>query len=290
MAGKKYKQITFNELTLQPLCADETDVHQRIALYARTLKQAQSSLGTKMVRYGDDLASIRLSEDMSLREFCANHRRDADVLAILSSATMPQVNPDDEKECKAYENTLAAVEVDGKQEVSSGLTSAFVYGVPSIGFASSDFWANVMHDVHVMSDGEELDVKWPCLTAPEHLEEDAFKGWIGEHSEIELVKSALSYDEKIRGIEDNLRDDHGKDVLIDHARRLCHSEYVEGILCSRPFQPRFGTYIYSLTKDGLVDVVLFWDDRGLSMRVKTTGRNVQETAAIAAILKEKYSR
>lgn len=290
MADKKYKQITFNELTLQPLCSDETDVHDRVALYARTFKQAQSALGTKVIRYDDDLSSIRLSENMSLREFCANHKRDAGVLAILSSATMPQVNPDDEEKYKIYENTLVAVEIDGKQDVSSGLTSAYVYDVPSIGFASSDFWKNVMHDVHVMSDGEELDVKWPCLTAPEHLEEEDFKGWIEEHSEIELVKSALSYDEKIRGIEDNLRDDHGKDVLRDHAKRLCHGEYVEGILCSRPFRPRFDTYIFSFTKDGLIDVVLFWDDRGLSMRLKTTGRNIQETAAIAAILKKKYSR
>lgn len=290
MAEKKYKQVTFNELTLQPLCVDETDIYKRVLLYARTLKEAQNSLGAKMVRYDDDLAGIKLSEDITLRDFCAKHKCEAGVLAILSSATMPQVNPDDEKESKVYEKTIASVEVEGKQEVSSGLTSAYVYDVPSIGFASSYFWTNVMHDVHVMSDGENMDVKWPCLTAPKHIEEEAFKNWIVEHSEIELVKSALSYNDKIKGLEDNLRDDHGKEVLREHAKRLCHSEYVEGILCSRPFQPKCGTYIYSFTKDGLVDVVLFWDDRGLSMRVKTTGRNVQETAAIAAMLQEEYSR
>lgn len=290
MADKRYNQVTFNELTLQPLCVDETDMHKRVTLYARTLKEAQSSLGTKMVRYDDDLAGIKLSEDVNLREFCAKHKREAGVLAILSSATMPQINPDDEKEYEAYDNTLASIEVEGTKEASIGLTSAYVYGVPSIGFASSEFWTNVMHDVHVMSDGVDVVVKWPCLTAPEHLEEETFKSWIDEHSEIELVKSVLSYEDKVQDLEDNLRDDHGKDILREHAKRLCHSEYVEGILCSRPFQPKFGTYIHSFTKDGLVDVVLFWDDRGLSMRVKTTGRNVQETAAIAAMLKEKYSK
>lgn len=290
MTDKKYKQITFNELTLQPLCADDTDVHKRVAKYASTLKLAYSSLGTKMVRYDDDLANIKLSENVSLRAFCNLHKRDAGALAILSSATMPLINPDDEEEYKAYENTLAAVEIEGELKVSGGLTSAYVYSVPSIGFESSDFWTYAMHDVHVMSDGQDLEVKWPCLTAPEHLEEEAFKKWIAEHSEIELVKSLSSYDEKIRGIEDKLRDDHGKDILRDHAKRLCHSEYVEGILCSLPFQPRFRSYIHSFTKDGIVDVVLFWEDRGLSMRIKTTGRSIQETAEIAAILKEKYSR
>ena len=290
MADKKFKQLIFNELTLMPLCSDETEVHERVSQYARTFQAVQNELGTKLVRYPDDLSSIKLSEDTNLREFCAKYRREAGVLAILSSATMPQMDPKDKEKSEAFDNTLSVVEVAGQQEVANGLTSAYVYDVPAIGFESSDFWSKVMHSVHVMSDGEEVDVNWPCLTAPVHLEEEAFKQWIGAHSEIELVKSELSYDEKIRGLEDNLRDDHGKDVLRDHAKRLCHCEYVEGILCSRPFQPQFGTYIYHFTNDGLIDLVLFWDDRGLSLRVKTTGRNVQETAAIAALLQEKYSK
>lgn len=290
MADKKFKQLIFNELTFMPLCSDETEVHKRVSQYARTFQAAQNELGTKLVRYPDDLSSIKLSEDTNLREFCAKYRREAGVLAILSSATMPQVNPDDEEKSKSYANTLASIEVDYKQEVADGLTSAYVYDVPSIGFESSYFWSNVMHDIHVIKDSEEVEVNWPCLTAPEHLGEGAFKKWIEAHSKIELVKSGLSYGEKIRGLEDNLRDDHGKDVLSDHAKRLCHCEYVEGILCSRPFQPQFGMYIYQFTNDGLIDIVLFWDDRGLSMRVKTTGRNVQETAAIAALIQEKYSK
>lgn len=290
MADKKFKQLIFNELTLISLCSDEAEVHERVSQYARTFQAAQNELGTKLVRYPDDLSSIKLSEDTNLREFCAKYRREAGVLAILSSATMPQMDPNDKEKSEAFDNTLSVVEVAGQQEVANGMTSAYVYDVPAIGFESSEFWSKVMHGVHVMSDGEEVDVNWPCLTAPEHLEEEAFKQWIGAHSEIELVKSRLSYEEKIRGLEDNLRDDHGKDVLRDHAKRLCHCEYVEGILCSRPFQPQFGTYIYHFTKDGMIDIVLFWDDRGLSMRVKTTGRNVQETAAIAALLQEKYSK
>ena len=50
------------------------------------------------------------------------------------------------------------------------------------------------------------------------------------------------------------------------------------------------TYIDKIKPGGTIDIVLFWTDRGLSMRVKTTGRNIQETQAIADILKRKYSR
>jgi hypothetical protein len=61
-------------------------------------------------------------------------------------------------------------------------------------------------------------------------------------------------------------------------------------LTSLPFRRKFGSYIYKVYDDGLVDIVLYWDDRGLSMRVKTTGRNIQETLAIANILKEQYGK
>jgi len=40
----------------------------------------------------------------------------------------------------------------------------------------------------------------------------------------------------------------------------------------------------------LIDIVLWWEDAGYSMRVKTTGRNIAETREIAKILKEKYGR
>ena len=39
-----------------------------------------------------------------------------------------------------------------------------------------------------------------------------------------------------------------------------------------------------------IDIVLWWEDNGYSMRVKTTGRNASETMEIARLLKEKFGR
>ena len=290
MADKKFKQLIFNELTLKPLCSDEAEVYKRVTQYARTFQSAQNELGTKLVRCADDLSSIKLSEDTNLIEFCAKYKREAGMIAILSSHVRPMVDPDDEEKTDSYIETSVSLSCDTDHEEVEGLTAAYVYNVPTIGMASSDFWSEVMHDVRVVSGGKELKVLWPCLTAPEHLQSDQFKMWVQEHSEIELLSTNLTYEEKVDDIEVNLRDDHGKDVLIEHAKRLLHSEYVVGILCSRPFAPNHRKYVKTILPDGLIDIVLFWDDRGLSMRVKTTGRNFQETAAIAALLQEKYSR
>lgn len=114
MAGKKFKQLIFNELTLSPLCPDEVEVHKRVIRYARTFRAAQEELGTRVVRYADDLSSIKLSEVTNLREFCAKYKREAGVLAILSSVAKPQANSNDEEKYEIFENTLASVDVDGR--------------------------------------------------------------------------------------------------------------------------------------------------------------------------------
>ena len=42
--------------------------------------------------------------------------------------------------------------------------------------------------------------------------------------------------------------------------------------------------------DGKIEIVLHWEDKGIGMIIQTTGRNYNETVAIAEILKEKFDR
>ena len=286
MADNRFRQLCFNELTLQPECKDETEMFKRIHEYANVLKLAQRQIGTKVVRYECDLSNIWLSKEISLMDFCTKYHRDASLIAILSMHTMPQVDPENGAVNKAFQGTNASLFIDGNECPSLGMSASYVYGVPSVGFASSKYWNDVMHEIHITSNNHSINVKWPCLTSSDHFQHEEFSKWIQEHRDIEIVPTKLLFKDK----EVNLRDDHGKDVLEKHATLICQNEYVEGVLCSLPFKPYWRSYIYNTTDDGIVDVVLFWDDRGLSMRIKTTGRNIQETSAIAAILKEKYSK
>ena len=286
MATPVYKQICFNELTLQPLCLDDTEAYRRVSLFAQTLQAAQKSFGTKVVRYASDLSSIYLADGISLLEFCSRYKSDPKIIAILSSHTMPQVDPENEKISVAFEDTSALIQINDEVVSSVGFAAAYVYNTLTIGFDSENIWNNVIHNIRISSKGRGQDVFWPCITNPKHIECDQFKDWIQEHSKLSLIETTLSFEDK----EVSLRDDHGKDILTEHATRLCHNKYVDGILTSLPFRRKFGSYIYKVYDDGLVDIVLYWDDRGLSMRVKTTGRNIQETLAIANILKEQYGK
>lgn len=286
MDNNSYKQVCFNELTLNPSCHDETEAYQRVSSFAQTLRIAQDLLGTRVVRYATDLSSIPLTDKVSLFDFCSKHKYDPRIIAILSSHTMPQVDPENEQIVDSFENTSAFVKKDDKLLYSSGLTSSFVYNTCAIGFNSEPFWNDSIHSLQISSGKSDIEVDWPCLTLPNHIECENFKRWKQDHSELSLIESTLSFKEKNVA----LRDDHGKDLLLEHATNLCRNEYVEGILCSLPFKPKASNYIYKIYPEGLIDIVLFWDDRGLSMRIKTTGRNIQETSAIAKLLEKIYSK
>ncbi len=285
MEGCKFKQICFNELTLEPLCSNTTEAYERIETYGKTIKESILRLGTKHVRYPDDSHNIILYDNVSLHEFCSKYKHQSEFKLILSAFTMPLVDSKGESVTFDDGNTSVSTMINGEEKDSMGLSAAYVYRVPAIGFKSESVWDDVMHTIHIGSNNQVEDAVWPCITLPEHLSQNEFKEWIQKIGKIELLETSLHPSEK----EISLRDDHGKDVLFKHAKKLCHSKYVIGVVTSLPFKSHDGGYVRRVTPEGMIDIVLFWDDRGLSMRVKTTGRNIQETSKIAEILDEEYS-
>ncbi len=284
MGKKIFKQACFNELSVEPVCKSETEKHDRMVNFVNTIKKAKDVYGTKLVRYQANLCDIHLDEKDSIQDYCKKNIHNPEVGVILSSQTSPQVDLDDNKIAEKYIDTQVTIEKDGSSIEAEGFTAAFVYKTFAIGFGSDEFWANPLHKIQVASNGQTIDTEWPCLSKPEHVDENTVGLWADAHSELELVKSNLS----IQGKKVNLRDDHGKDILAEHAKRLLNNDYVDGILNSLPFKPTSTTYVNEINPDGTIDIVLFWTDCGLSMRVKTTGRNIQETQAIANIISKKY--
>lgn len=286
MSKNIFKQACFNELSIDPVCKSETEKHNRIVRFVNTIKKAKAVYGTKLVRYQTNLCDIHLDDKDSMQDYCNKNIHNPEAIAILSSQTSPQVDLNDNVIAEKYIKTKSTIEKDGDCIDADGFTAAFVYNTFAIGFDSDEFWANPLHKIQVASNGQTIDTEWPCLSKPEHVDEDTMALWVDAHSELELVKSTLLVQDKTV----NLRDDHGKDILTEHAKRLLKNDYVDGILNSLPFKSASTTYIDKINPGGTIDIVLFWTDRGLSMRVKTTGRNIQETQAIADILRRKYGK
>jgi len=81
---------------------------------------------------------------------------------------------------------------------------------------------------------------------------------------------------------------HGNDKLQAFSERIVNSPYVVEVLDSLPYNPRGNKFIRSADEDGTLEIVLYKDDRGLGLRIKTTGRNLRETLKIGEILEQKY--
>lgn len=118
----------------------------------------------------------------------------------------------------------------------------------------------------------------------ELLHVDYHREWFEGRKPIELISTSKSPLEKRL----KLRDDHGKDVLTVFAKKLLRNKYVEEVVNSLRFNSFDRQFIRKINEDGTVECVLYWHDKGYGLAVKTTGRNMKETQAIAEILDKEY--
>lgn len=283
-----------NELSEQPLCVSEASAEQRVKGFIQMLSAVRKHTSITKVRHNGDMTSIPLTATMSLQDYINGHTKDNVVRALLGIIIHPQVDMEDDISLQKYVDTK--VEVCLGEDVraeSDGFNAAYCQGTFCVGFESCDTWKNDFFDLTVTSNNKSKTVKWACISSPlvysqdkEHvLRKPAFDEWLQQICPV-LLDSALEPNEKPV----KLRNDHGKKELGEHADLLRNDPRVEGVLTSLPFKRNSKNYISRITDEGLIDVVLWWEDDGYSMRVKTTGRNAAETREIARILKEKYGR
>lgn len=157
-----------------------------------------------------------------------------------------------------------------------GLAYAYIMDSMTISIGA-DGWEPI---IQISKDAELIGVR--NATNKEQLSNHFV--WLESLKKIELVETAVLPSVKVI----KLRDDHGKDLLLDFSKRICNCPYVIGIINSLPFNPRERNFIHKVRTDGVVECVLCWTDRGYGLAVQTTGRNLRETEKIADILMNKY--
>lgn len=289
--------VCFNELSALPLCQTEAEATARLRDFIILISEVRNHTKITKIRHSDDLTSIHLMEGMTVQDYCNTHIKFRDPVAIvlISMFVKPQVDMDDDVSMQRYLDTETMIcHKDGSLLSSDGFTAAYCQSTFCVGFDSDQLWHDDFFDLRVISNGKEKEVEWACISsidfyslAPQYRHrKPRFDQWLQSIRPVTLLPTAKA--PKDKDIE--LRDDHGKDKLFAHAKSLCNHPYVEGIMTSLPFKPHTKTYIDNITDDGIVDIVLWWENPKVSMRVKTTGRNSTETKEIARLLSEKYGR
>lgn len=155
----------------------------------------------------------------------------------------------------------------------------------SIGLSVNEEWRRLVYAVDEARDDaitrEHLAL---CLVEATQIAADDIREWCQCGYERRLPVSDIPIQSK----RIHLRDDHGRDVLEDLARRLVKSPYVEEVVNSLPFNPHATRFIESAKPNGMIDVRLHKTPQGLGLAIQTTGRDLDATERIARVLQDKF--
>jgi hypothetical protein len=277
--------LIFNELSLEPPATNKTEVYQRVLSLVRMFKKA-NAFDFKAIRFQQNFHEISLLQNYSLQDYCNEAGNRTISTILLSLRRYPFIHDNSEEEEKYALNNFFLKK--NKAEVKcDGLAAAYLYSTAGIGFYTEPFWKSFLHQLTIRNDdGGEKEDSVACISLEEHLDSDEFETWLEAVSSVQLTKSKIDpKDKKIK-----LRDDHGKDVLMDFAQKLVNSPYIEKVVNSLPFNPNARELIKQVYPDGKIELVLTYTDKGLGLVVQTTGRNLKETTEIAEIINQNYGK
>lgn len=164
-----------------------------------------------------------------------------------------------------------------------GLAVAFIYNTLVISFNTHNLWTKTQISLKEITDTSENIVSVRHISSEEHI--NAHQSWLEDSRPIELQETNIpNVNKEIR-----LRDDHGKNKLLEFSKKIVMSPYVIKIINSLPFNPHKNNFIKDIKPNGQIEIVLIKTDEGLGISIQTTGRNLQETKKIAEILKAQFT-
>ncbi len=273
-------ELIFNELSVNPPCKTKADCYDRINKFIETFKKS-NAFNFNKIRFDEAFDQIILSVDYTLNDFCNDNNRTLGLL-LRGLARYPFIDDNSDEENRYIENTFY-IKKNGEKLKTYGLAVVYLYSTIGIGFLSDTYWEKLTHILKIEGE-EKRSTTVLCVSKSEHFETKEFEKWFDENTEVELIESSLTAkDKKIA-----LRDDHGKDILLNFAKKIVKSPYLISVINSTPFNPTEKKFIRKVHPTGNIEIVLTDTDKGLGMVIKTTGRNLKETELIAQIIEDNY--
>lgn len=275
-------ELIFNEQSIHPLAIDTPTAAERMYAFIKTY-QAANEHGFKGIRYLNAFDEIYLTREMTLNQFCYHRQYRTLGGLLLSLARHPFIDDNSAEEERFIQSNFFLQRGEDKLLVY-GLAAAYLYNTLGINFASSAYWKQLAFPLQI--EGKEANqVTVLAISSVEHCQKEAFKQWKENSAKVELIECETLPEHKPI----HLRDDHGKDILMAFAKRVCNSPYVKGVVNSLPYNSYETEFIRKTTANGLIEMVLIQTDKGLGMVIQTTGRTLRETNEIALLLQETFS-
>lgn len=283
--------LIFNELSLLPHTDNDHQLKDLFLSLIKTFETGKQAHGFKHIVFPSNISELKVRSNKTFYEWAYGIAHQGDKNKILSIIKKPFVNEvlsenTDELSKYYYVNTEAEANIP--ETYCSGLATAYIKESLSTGLSSAFFWRTTqIHFYKIINDDfekEEVSVK--NVSSEDDFSINEIQQFIEYLGEIILLKTTIPPEDKPI----SLRDDHGKDKLLTFSKKIITSEYVLSIINSLPFNPNAVNLIKEIYPDGKIELVLYWEDKGIGIIIQTTGRNYRETEAIAKELKKKFDR
>lgn len=278
-------ELLLNELSITPYSTDKYKANERMKLFAETVAAARQK-GFRNIRSHYASNQVKLSENYSLHDWL-NNKEVSEVYrnSLYGMIVLPFINEEDEIIEAQYIEAEYYFE-DNESGIAKttclGLSSAFLYETLSISFSSHPIWDNITLAIIVEKDNHTSIENVFNISNLSSFDVPEIREFIENLGIITLIETELKQgDKKI-----HLADHHGKAELKVLSDQLKHNPYVIEMRSTNWGGKGFIRKIY---KEGIIEIVLFKTQRQYALWVKTTGRNLRETKAIAEILEDKYS-
>lgn len=281
-------EMTFNELSIQPLTNDKYSANDRMKLFAEAVKEARQQ-GFNIIRSNFSTNQINLAPDYSLYDWLVNNQIPQQYRDFLYGMISPPfINEEDEEIQEQYVESNYFFEDSTSNFTKTeclGLASAYLYETLSISFDSLPVWQNTQLQI-IIEDGtsKRTGIVFNVYSKSSFNEQDIIE-FIESISVVELQETDLNAADK----NIHLADHHGKAELQILCNRLKNNPYVIEMRSMEFCNGRCNNFINKCYRDGKIEIVLYKTDSKYRLQVQTTGRNLRETEEIAEILNDRFS-
>ena len=282
-------ELIFNEISFQPYTDNEHTLKTRFLDLLHVFGIAKSEYGFSHLVFPSNIRDLNVTPTLTFYEWAYAITHQGDKNKILSAVKKPFTNEvlaEKSTELSKYYYKNDGVGIT--ETYCSGLATSHVLGLLNASLSSSPIWDNnkIEFDQIINVDFKTEKVSVFNISKGEHFEEKEIKQFIEYLGDIKLIKTDIVPTAKAI----SLREDHGKDKLIAFAKKLVLFEYIVSVINSLPFNSRAINLIKEVYSDGKIELVLYWEDKGIGLIVQTTGRNFRETEEIAKLIKKEFDR
>lgn len=296
--------VFFNELSVLPLCTNLNEARTRLGNYANLLLTLKANIPNIEVRYQYSLFHTEILDGSYIGNVCltlvkeARKNSQSDDVNRFQYLLMSQHDPyikEELDDCKQinYILTEASLKKNDNQLIrAEGFKAAYFCNSICVGLYSEPYWENHIHTIVINNEFETFNIDAVCISREEHFATREYTEWVDRNVDIELIESTKPIKKKLGQHRNAIGKHHGKELLYAHALKLIESPYVEEIITSAEYgQPSEKDYIAGFgDENGVIRIMLVWEEPKVSMLIKTTGRNIKETNAIADILRNQFAK